>query len=182
VRVFVGLAVPDDVTRRLDDAVRDLRERDDRCNWPPPATWHVTLAFVGEIADDRAGDVTAATERAVRRTGTGAIALTLAAPGRFGQRVGWLGVADRPDGAVAELGEAVQTEVAEEGLPVDRKPVRPHLTLVRARGKGRLPAALLEALPELGISWEVDEATVYRSDLGPGPLRYEVLATVLLGG
>lgn len=182
-RVFVGFAVPDDVRAALDEQVAPVRERYGACNWPPPDTWHVTLAFVGEIPDDRLDDVVAATREAVAGADLDRVELTVDGTGRFGQRVGWLRIADRPDGAVAALGGALQQRIADRELPVDRKEVRPHVTLVRARGgKGRLPSGLVDELPTLALTWEVAEATVYRSHLGPGPLAYEVLATVPLGG
>lgn len=181
-RVFVGFSVPDDVRARIDEAVAPLRERTDDCNWPPPDTWHVTLAFVGEIDDERLDDVVAATRRGVAQVDTERVELAVDGTGRFGQRVGWLRVADRPGGMVAALGEAVQEELAGADLPVDRKEVRPHITLVRARGgRGRLPSGLVDELPAPAVTWEVTEATVYRSHLGRGPLEYEVVATVPLG-
>lgn len=181
-RLFVALDVPDDVVDRLDAALSPLRERHPDLNWTPPATWHVTLAFLGEVEEERLDDVEAAVSDAVATAGEGPIELSLADPGRFGGRVAWLGVEDRPRGAVARLGAAVQEGIAARpGLPVDRKEIRPHVTLARARGRrGKLPAGFDDDLPEVAASWTVAEATIFRSHLGAGPLEHEPLVRVPL--
>lgn len=189
-RLFVAFGMADDVVARLDRELAPLRDQHPDLNWTPPATWHVTLAFLGEVDGERLADVEAAVGDAVATAGegreegvVGPIELSLADPGRFGDRVAWLGVEDRPRGAVARLGGAIQEEIAARpGLPVDRKPVRPHVTLARARGRrGKLPAGLGEDLPRLDASWTVSEATIFRSHLGAGPLEHEPLGTVALG-
>lgn len=179
-RVFLAFGLPDEVRSVLDAEVAPLRARHPELNWTPAATWHVTLAFVGEVAAERVDEVVAATKRG-SVAAPDRVELRIDGTGRFGQRVGWLRVADRPAGAVATIGGALQAELAGAGLPVDAKEVRPHVTLVRARGKGRLPAGLVDELPTPARPWEVSEVTVYRSHLGPGPLTHEVLDTVALG-
>ncbi|MBW3658983.1 MAG: RNA 2',3'-cyclic phosphodiesterase [Actinobacteria bacterium] len=185
-RLFVAFGVADDVVDRLDRELAPLRDRHPGLNWTPPATWHVTLAFLGEVDGERIDEVEAAVSGAVAAAGqgVGSIELTLAEPGRFGDRVAWLGVEDRPRGAVARLGAAIQDDIAARpGLPVDRKAIRPHVTLARARGRrGRLPPELGEDLPRLDASWTVPVATIFRSHLGAGPLEHEPLVTVPLAG
>lgn len=174
-RLFVGLGVPDDVTDGIEAALGEVREAHPDLNWTTPASWHVTLAFIGDVDDADREAVEAAVGEGVERAGVGPIELSLDAPGHFGHRVAWLGVRDRPSGAVAEVGERIQERLADAEVPVDRKEVRPHLTLVRARGRGgRLPRGLVEQLPEVEGTWTATEAVLYRSHLGR-PVRYERL-------
>lgn len=178
-RLFVAMAVPDHVRDRIAGALSGLRGRDD-VNWTRPDGWHVTLAFLGNVEEERVVEVVGVAESAVvaaagsAGVGDEGLVLSLGAPGTFKDRVAWLAVEDDPSGAVATIGAALQASLAEEGLPVDRKDVHPHLTLARARGR-RLPGEVIAALPTVSADWRVDDAVLYRSVLGDGPARYEVV-------
>jgi 2'-5' RNA ligase len=150
--------------------------------------WHVTLAFIGEVPDDRAVDAESAVRAGVARwqgSGAAAPALRLAGGGRFGHRRSttlWVGLAGELD-TLRSLGEAVRRELRRARLPYDRKPLRPHLTF--ARPGERLPAADvvadLTALREYeGPGWTVEAVHLVRSQLGPKPV-HDRIATVPLG-
>ncbi len=180
-RLFVALVLPDDVVEMLDAAVASLRRRHPDLNWTPPATWHVTLAFLGSVPDERADEVAATV--AGTAEGRGPIGLRLGAPGRFGRTVAWVGVEDQPAGEVALLGAALQRDLAGAGLPVERRPVHPHVTLARARGRrGVLPAHLVDDVPRVDVGWVADAVSVQRSHLGDGPVRHEERSRVSLAG
>lgn len=178
-RLFVALEVDAAVRRRVDEALADLRGADDDLRWTRPEGWHVTLAFLGEVAA-AADAVTAAVARGVETVAAGPITLRLREPGRFGRRAAWLAVEDEPAGAVARLGEAIQVELEEAALPVERREVRPHLTLVRPKGRRQLPADFVEQLPRPEGTWTADAAVLLRSHLEPEGARYEELARVAL--
>jgi 2'-5' RNA ligase len=149
--------------------------------------WHMTLAFLGEVPDDRAAGAADALAEGVARWRVGAAgppALRLAGGGRFGRRqstVLWVGLAGDVDG-LRSLGGLVRRELRRARLPYDRKPMRPHLTF--ARPGERLPAedlaADLAALTEYeGPGWTVEAVHLVRSQLGPKPVHHR-LATVPL--
>ena len=48
-RLFVAIDIPDEARRVLSDAVAPLRDRHDGLRWTRPATWHLTLAFLGDL-------------------------------------------------------------------------------------------------------------------------------------
>lgn len=179
-RLFLALAVAGEVKARLAAALAPLSERADEVRWTRPESWHVTLAFLGTVDDQRVSDVVAATRRGTAQAATGPIRLELGAAGHFGRRVLWLGVVDRPDGSAARLGGALQDQLVAADLPCDPKPVRPHLTLARPRGQRRLPRELPGEVPAVTAAWEVGEVTLYRSLLGRGGARHEALAAAPL--
>jgi RNA 2',3'-cyclic 3'-phosphodiesterase len=184
-RLFAGLGAPADVVRTLDEAIAPLRSRHDRLRWTPPAQWHVTIAFLGSVSrpvEQVAEALSVAAQKAPET-----IRLDLFLPGHFGGRVLWIGIADRPEGAVAALGEAAQEALAAADLPVDRKPVHPHLTLARhrdrgARSRGEL-RALVDEVPAVTAGWSVSDIGLYASvPQGHGePNRYELQAAIPLG-
>jgi 2'-5' RNA ligase len=138
---------------------------------------HVTLAFFGEVPESRVPALTAALGRTVGRP---SMHLRLAGAGTFPERgaprVLWVGV----DGDVAELAElaAAAAEAARSvGVPVDRRPYRPHLTVGRWRSGRPADAALTDRLADYdGPAWPVREVLLLESHLGPTP-RYDTVAT-----
>jgi 2'-5' RNA ligase len=152
-------------------------------------TWHITLAFLGEVAEERAADVPGALQRVAdqwRAAGSGAPRLRLGGGGRFGRgrfTVMWVGV-DGDREALEALSRRVRRELKRDRLPYDARSFKPHLTV--ARPGDRLDAAAVEAdRAELanyrGPQWPVETMVLVRSHLGPTP-RYDHLATWQLAG
>jgi 2'-5' RNA ligase len=109
------------------------------------------------------------------------IRLRVAGGGRFGRgrfTVLWMGLAgDVP--ALRDLAGDVRREVRRVRLPLDDKPLSPHLTI--ARPGDRVPAedvvADLATLEDHeGPQWSVDEVRLMRSYVGPRP-HYECVAS-----
>jgi 2'-5' RNA ligase len=138
-----------------------------------PDTWHVTLAFLGEVPDDRADAASGALLSVP-------IKIKMAGGGRFGRgkfTTVWAGL-DGDVPALRELATDTRKALKRARLPFDRKPFRPHVTL--ARPGDRLPAEeLARDLAVLGAyegpQWSVDDVRLTRSHLGPDPV-YETVA------
>lgn len=178
-RLFIALPVADDVRAALLSEVASLRDELADLRWTRPEGWHVTLAFLGRVDGHRVDEVAHAVTPAV--AGHGPVHLSLGGVGRFGRRVLWCGVEDDPTGVVARMGERVQAAVDQAGLPVDRRPVHPHLTLARA-GKAVIDEQVVARLRVPQRSWVADRVVVYESVLGRGPARYTSVAEVALVG
>jgi 2'-5' RNA ligase len=136
-------------------------------------TWHVTLGFLGEVAEERLPDVHTAVGRAVDRWHVdGPPRLRLAGGGRFGRgrfTLLWVGVEGE---ALAGLARQVRRELKRARLPFDDKPFKPHLTV--ARPGDRLDRAAVDAdraaLAEYqGPAWPAETMELVRSHLGPKP-------------
>lgn len=180
-RLFVALPVAEDARARIRDAVAPRRD-DDRVAWTRPDGWHLTLAFLGDVADDRLADVAAAVEAGVAGAGTGPVALATGRVVRLGRGALGVEVVDDPPGAAAGLGEAVQHALADADLPVQHRAVRPHLTLGRARRRRPVPGELADAIEVPATGWTADRVEVVESVLGRGPAAYRPVADVALAG
>lgn len=189
-RLFVAVPLPSAVRVAVDAALAPVRAAHPGVRWTEPAGWHLTLAFLGEVAApgpvlDAVGPV-AAWHPSAR--------LTLGEPGRFGDRVLWLAVHDDPAGALIDLAADVGAGLVDAGLlPVDdpavSRPLRAHLTIARKRREpigAPLVAAVHGALDRAGIgltaSWPNQRVELWRSHLGEGPARYEVVASFATAG
>jgi RNA 2',3'-cyclic 3'-phosphodiesterase len=184
-RLFAGLEVGDEVRARLDEGVAPLRLAHRALRWTPPSQWHLTVAFLGEVTEPL--DAVTSALSPVAAHAPPAIQLELAEAGRFGNRVLWVGVDDDPAEAVAALGSSAQSALQAAGLPVDEKPVRPHLTLARGGrrrgGSGRISQRLVDAVPAVDADWTVTDLVVFASvPQGHGePNSYEPQARIPLG-
>jgi 2'-5' RNA ligase len=158
-RLFVSL-------RPAPAAVADLSAALAGARTSRPDQWHVTLAFLGELASDRPLHQGLRTAAAAHESFT----LSLQGSGSFGRST-WVGVG----GEVAAL-RALQADVAAAcrvaGVPLEERPHRPHLTV------GRLPPAVLQSYQ--GPLWPVTEIELVRSVLGKGA-AHSVLERFPLG-
>ncbi|KAE8763961.1 2'-5' RNA ligase family protein [Georgenia thermotolerans] len=204
-RLFVALALPDDVQRHLDLATGALLGEDERAG-PHPLRWvpieqrHITLAFYGEVPE---GAVPALRgELAQALAGFAPLRLQLRGAGVFSRRTLWIGVQQqRADGAAQpgpSRGEAdglvtlmsACEDVGERFARVERRDRhRAHVTLARLSARrpeadelaGRAHALSVYA----GPPWTATDVDLVSSRPGAGrsggPL-YEVVDRFRLGG
>jgi 2'-5' RNA ligase len=193
VRLFVAAYPPPDAVEDLSAVVSRLALATPpdgpgtSLRLAPPEQWHVTLAFLGDVADDAVSSavqaVRAGTAEAARGW-TDPLRLRIAGGGRFGRgrfTMVWAGLDGDVD-ALRGLADGVRRALRRARLPYDRKPLRPHLTL--ARPGDRLPADALAAdLATLdayaGPPWWPGEVNLMRSQLGPRP-SYDVIDCAVL--
>lgn len=183
-RLFIAVDPGPAVTARLERAVILLRPKAPSARWVAASSLHVTLAFLGEIADPRAPDFSAALGRVAARHAP--LSLRFRGGGAFGAprkpRVLWVGIEGDRD-RLSALQRAVVSEIVPLGYTPEARGFSPHLTLARARAPGGDPAlvAAAEALREEDFGEATIAALVlYRSDLTREGARYTPIATAPL--
>jgi RNA 2',3'-cyclic 3'-phosphodiesterase len=142
--------------------------------------WHVTLAFIGEVPDERLPAAIEAVDATV--VDQEPVALRIAGGGRFGRgkfSVMWAGI----EGDLRPLRLAVARELRRVRLPFDAKKFHPHLTVARPGDK--LPREDVDAdVAKLatyeGPPWTVTGIRLVRSHLGPKP-RYDTMHEARVG-
>lgn len=144
-RLFTAIVPPVEVLEHLSTA---LPPAPPGVRWTHPDTWHVTLAFHGEVPGGTVPDLTEALR--TRLADAVPLTLALAGAGSFAGRALWVGVAEEDAGtdgsgsrpAADGLVERVRAAAADAGLPVEaRERSRLHLTVGRttARSFGGRP-------------------------------------------
>jgi RNA 2',3'-cyclic 3'-phosphodiesterase len=154
--------------------------------WVDPEVIHLTLKFLGEVAEARVPAV-AETLRVVAAP-VAPLALALGGLGAFPTvrraRVVWIGVTAGA-AEVARLAGGVDQALAAVGFVPEARPWSAHLTVGRVRsprGMGHLAAAI-EGAPRAEIgAWTVREMVLYRSHLRPTGAVYEAVARLPLAG
>ena len=137
--------------------------------WTAREQWHVTLRFLGQVADVPA--VVDALQR-MGRLGAPAVEAALGpAVGRFGNRV-----LQVPVSGLAEVAEHVVTATASIGRPAEDREFSAHLTLARVAKGARVDLARLAGEP-VAARWTVAEVCLVESHLAPTGARYEVVGS-----
>ena len=145
--------------------------------WYAQATLHLTLRFLGEIAEEVAGAVAEALDGVpgvpfeLRPGAIGSFA------GGRGPRVIWASVEGDLD-SLRRLAAGVEAACVGCGVPPERRSFRPHLTLARARRR-EAPVPPL-APPPAPTAWVVDRFALYRSVLAPGGAVHTPIRTFRL--
>jgi 2'-5' RNA ligase len=129
-RLFVAVIPPRPVVLELRAALTTLPHGDPQLRWCRPDTWHVTLAFLGEVPGEALDDLKERLGRAAARNTP--MELALAGGGHFGGRTLWTGVQGERD-RLGRLAESVNSVARRCHIKVDERPFRPHLTLARVR-------------------------------------------------
>jgi len=187
VRCFVAVDLPDDVraaVAAVQDAARAAAPRADVA-WVDVSKLHLTLKFLGEVADDAVPEVRAALEAVARRHAP--LAIAAGGVGQFPSgprpRVLWVGLTEGLR-EIGPLAAEVERAYLPLGFPLDPRLFRGHVTIGRVRtprGIARVVTALQAAPATLG-AWTVRDVVLYRSHLrGAEGSRYEPLARATLG-
>jgi RNA 2',3'-cyclic 3'-phosphodiesterase len=142
VQRFLAIGVPIEVRDQLARATAHLRADGADLRASQPAGWHVTLAFLGDLDEERAQVATEVLSSTLTSSAPRpAPWLSLERAGRFGDRVLLVELVDDPEGALEGFVSVLHAELQAAGLAVPSRPFRPHLTLARARGRRRVGAA-----------------------------------------
>lgn len=138
-RLFVAITPPRAVLLEVRAAVDALKRGNSPgvnalLRWTRPETWHITVAFYGEVSAEKAADLAERLGRVAARTTP--MELSLAGAGRFGPRALWFGVQGQCD-RLGRLAEASGAAARRCHIRVEDRPYRPHLTLARVSGVPR---------------------------------------------
>jgi 2'-5' RNA ligase len=181
--LFVALVPPESARVELATALRALPSPA-RLRWTSPEQWHVTLAFLAEVDERTQGQLVDRLGRVAGRHPPPELALV--GGGQFGHRVLWTRV-DGDRVVLRRLVDAVRAAVRRCGLPAERRPFRPHLTLARGGGAGGPDLVpLVGPLRHfVGRPWLATQLHLVCSHLGEGPggtARHEPVAAWALTG
>ncbi len=163
-RLFVALRPPAEVLAHADAALAPVRAAHPDLRWVPPERWHLTLAFYGEVPDEKVDGTVAMVERRLRDVRP--CALSFAGAGQFSRRALWLGVS----------GEVDVLRATARAVTFERRPYRPHLTVARLRGGVDAAGAVESLTTYAGPVWTAGTVHLVRSRLGPSP-SYDDIAT-----
>lgn len=179
-RAFIALTLPPPVREHLAGVQDCLSGQGVRARWVRPESMHLTLKFLGALPAETVPAVVAALTPVAG--GCPPLNLTTGALGAFPSRrkarVLWMGLEGESD-RVTALQQAVETALAPLGWTPEKRPFRGHLTLARAKGRGRFPdgihTGLTQCQPAAAVTFQAAWLTLYRSRLRPEGALYDAL-------
>lgn len=169
----MAVTPPPPALDEMDAIVAPLRPSWPQLRWTLRPTWHLTLAFLGEVdeaaaekLDEHLGDAVAQVPQ---------FQLALAGGGAFpdepsiANHVLWVGLAEAGKKELKELADKVGEAAVKAGAPPpeDRRGFKPHLTLARCRAPVCLTPLVAAMSGFQGTPWPVTEILLARSYLRP---------------
>jgi len=178
VRLFAAVNLPDRDKAQLAQILDELRNESADVRWVSADSLHLTLKFLGEVAD---GDVDSVRTALARAAGTIPVfQMTVRGFGTFPAktraRVFWIGVEGPAE--LYQLRESVEREIAPLGFPTEKRSFQAHITLGRVRANGRVDSTTVDRMARhVGYNavTTVRSADLMRSYLSPHGARYELL-------
>ena len=183
--MFVALPLPEAVKDDLAGFLEPRQEAGPDLRWTLPGQWHVTLAFLADVADRNTDELLERLERATSRRKP--FVMRMAGAGAFphagSAKVLWMG-AEHDGEELMRLAGGARAAAAKSGIVVGGGRFHPHLTLARVRPPSDVSRWLRVLETYSGPSWPVDEVALIASHLGQGPdgrPRHVVQQTFKLG-
>src|SRR5437870_11609049 len=126
-RLFVALELPDEAKDELARVIEALRARRPEAKWVPRDNLHLTLAFLGEVAEEHRGEIETALRSVTGEPGPIRTGLTSlgAFPSARRARVLWAGL-DDTSAEIAGLVEAVGRAMEPLGFEPEKRPYAAH--------------------------------------------------------
>ena len=190
-RLFVAAEIGERLAGRAADLIRELEKRAAdtapraRLTWLVADRLHITVKFIGDVDDVRAAAIVAVLQPPLD---VESFDLTVAGMGAFPKsgppRVLWIGIEPGRDDLIAAERE-ISARLTTVGIPPERRPYSPHLTLARVHeAAGLRSASLLDGLEDRSLgTTRIDAITLFQSRLSPkGPTYVPLLRTSLRAG
>ena len=185
-RLFVAVPVADEVRAAVGELMQavaggPIGERaSGQPRWVRVDGLHLTLRFLGATPDERQPELAAAMVAAARGVAQFRVVLSGggAFPDPYRPRVLWIGI-EEGAGPLENLARRLDEQLQPLGWPPEGRPFAPHLTLARTDG---VPGAderarlLSELAGDVRLVWQADRLVLYKSILGHGPARYDVVS------
>ncbi|WP_438431780.1 RNA 2',3'-cyclic phosphodiesterase [Gorillibacterium sp. sgz500922] len=179
-RCFAAVPLPSGCKTELDVRMRALHAELPFRTWPHPLDLHITLMFLGAVAEDRLPAVQEALAAAADRHAP--FPLAVGRLGFFGSPASPRVLFAELEGdrtALSALAADVTSRLSAIGFPAENRPYSPHITLARRYQGGGDPGGLIRAAAEREwaepLPFDADSVVLYRSHLGRSPM-YEPLA------
>ena len=187
-RLFVAADIDPHTRAQLASLRASFQSVLDRARVPPRITWvkddaaHVTMQFIGEVAEDTARVIQQALQEPLStrcfdvrwdRVGT--------FPGGRNPRVIWIGSSDG-DASLQALATAVKARLGAIVGPGDPRPFKGHVTIGRIKepGRGADWTQAIGAVRMVPTSTHVDHITLYLSRTSPEGPTYTALCRTSL--
>jgi 2'-5' RNA ligase len=184
-RTFIAIDLDESLKAALEVLVGKLRPFSGSVRWVSAPGMHLTLKFLGEVAEANLARIASALQDIAPRhppftlvlQGTGAFP-----PGRKVPRVFWVGIVPTPP--LLALQQEIESELEKLGLEREDRRFQPHLTLGRVKSPGGLGSLVEEMKNHEALKigeMEVRTFRLFQSILKSSGAEYTALGEYSLG-
>lgn len=177
IRLFIAATLPSTLKDKLQEQLRHFE--DPSIRFVPRQNLHLTLYFIGNVLKEQLPDIKQHTAKIAKQHKPFTLHFERTEPGPKPKhpRLVWARFAHNP--AFQELSQEL-TEALAEQPPKNQKSI-PHVTLARFRKDQKAPQQLPSIEQEEPLLLQVDEISLWQSELSsPHPI-YSVLESYKLG-
>jgi 2'-5' RNA ligase len=136
-RTFVALDLDQDIRKRIQQCVDEVRHFAPAARWVSAESLHITLKFIGEKPEALVKPI----ETALSSISVAPFQVSFKGTGFFptprGARVFWVGI--QAEAGLAELASKIEDGLAKLEIAKEQRPFSPHLTLARASAGSGAP-------------------------------------------
>lgn len=182
IRAFIAVNLAPVVIEEIAKIQLALQSTRGDIRWTRAEGWHLTLKFLGDIARDQVAPILEVLSQALRtHPSCRVVAQGLGAfPNLKRPRVVWAGLYGE---GLAALSEKIETALMSLDCPPEGRAFTPHLTLGRVRSlqgwEQVLAVITAQEHTRFGES-EINQVTLYQSDLHPTGAVYRPLGSIAL--
>jgi 2'-5' RNA ligase len=181
-RLFIGIPVSLQTANALAQCVETLarRAKDARIElrWVAPASYHITLKFLGWTRDDAIPAIRDRVAAAI--AGTPVLKLRTAKLGAFPSldkaTVLWAGIED--GAALVELATKIDAATTELGFAAETRPFHPHVTLARTREIRALREVVLPMSEQMFSETKASGVILYESETKSSGSVYKEISRI----
>src|ERR1044071_2238872 len=164
-RIFIAVDLPDELRRELARLRTALEPSSEKVRWVSSESIHITLRFIGEVAEKRIEEIDAALTGLTWKPFTITVRGVGFFPGTRSPRVFWAGM-EAP--TMQGLTEQLDTLLERSGFDKEKRAFRPHITLARAKTT-RIDPPIVSAAAKYEQhdfgSFSVDRVFLFKSTL-----------------
>ena len=193
IRTFIAADLTPDIKVKIKNLQKEFISRGVSASWVNPESVHLTLAFLGAIEESVVEDLAQPlllVGKEVAKIECNVVGLgCFPSPKRA--RVIWIGLeGENEEGGASLLGQLqgkVARVVEQNGINLEERPFKPHLTIARVKKHNEMNARLIREFLEkyrvtLFGQFDVNEFYLYKSDLRRTGAIYTKLKTFALTG
>ena len=169
-RLFVAVKFSPEIEKSLTDLQAKMKERGVTGNYTDNEKFHLTLAFIGEY--DNPDKVIKALNNVEFEPFEISLGETI---GNFGDIL-WVGL--KRNFKLMSLAESVRTALENEHIPFDRKPFKPHITVIRKAGIFSEQEKYIKSLKIENVKMTVEKFSLMHSHRENGKLIYTEIGNI----
>ena len=169
-RLFVAVKFSPEIEKSLTDLQAKMKERGVTGNYTDNEKFHLTLAFIGEY--DNPDKVMKALSKVEFEPFEISLEETI---GNFGDIL-WVGL--KRNFKLMSLAESVRKALENEHIPFDRKPFKPHITIIRKAKIFSEQEKYIKSLRMENVKMTVEKFSLMHAHIENGKLIYTEIGNI----